>query len=65
MKKKFVPLRPRTVRGPHRPDRDLPQLFGRVLKPTGWGGGYHRAAPTGAHKCLDRSEMAALLARLA
>lgn len=68
MKKKFTALRERKVRGPHRPpspDRELPQLFGRVLRPTGWGGGYNRKPPQGAHKCLSRSEMVALVASLA
>lgn len=36
----------------------------RVVKPTGWGGGYKRKSPKGEHKCLPRSEMALLMARL-
>jgi hypothetical protein len=36
----------------------------RVVKATGWGGGYKRKPPSGVHKCLKRSEMAALLARM-
>lgn len=40
------------------------RVWSRTLSPTGWGGGYKRKAPTGVHKCLKRSEMAALMARL-
>ena len=36
----------------------------RVVRPTGWGGGYKRKPPQGAHKCLPRSQMALLIARL-
>lgn len=64
MKKKFAAMRPRTIRAPHRSDRKIPAIYGHVMKPTGWGGGYNRPAPRGAHKCLSRSEMAALMAGL-
>lgn len=36
----------------------------RVVKAPGWRGGYKRKPPTGVHKCLKRSEMTALMARL-
>jgi hypothetical protein len=36
--------------------------FVRVVKPTGWGGGYKRKPPTGVHKCLDRAEMKRVIA---
>lgn len=36
----------------------------RVVKATGWGGGYKRKPPTGAHKCLSRADMTRVLAKL-
>lgn len=35
----------------------------RVVKPTGWGGGYKRKPPVGAHQCLSRTEMKLILAK--
>lgn len=37
-------------------------VFCRVVRPTGWGGGYKRKPPTGAHKPLSRTEMKRLIA---
>lgn len=36
----------------------------RIYRGTGWKGAYARKAPQGEHKCLPRSEMAKLLAKL-
>lgn len=36
----------------------------RIMRGTGWKGAYNRPAPKGAHKCLDRSAMAKLMAKL-
>lgn len=35
-----------------------------VVRPTGWKGSYHRKPPQSEHKCLDRTEMNRLVARL-
>jgi hypothetical protein len=34
----------------------------RVVRPTGWKGGYNRKPPTGEHKCLPRTDMLQLIA---
>lgn len=36
----------------------------KVFRATGWGGGYKRKPPTGEHKCLSRTDMAKLMAKL-
>jgi hypothetical protein len=40
---------------------EIARVWPRVVKPTGWGGGYKRKPPQGAHKCLNRAEMKLLL----
>lgn len=35
-----------------------------VVRPTGWKGSYHRKPSQAQHKCLDRTEMARVVARL-
>lgn len=42
----------------------LAPVLPRVVKAVGWAGGYKRKPPTGAHKCLSRSEMAWVIANL-
>lgn len=37
------------------------ERWARVVRPSGWGGGYKRKPPSGYHKCLSKTEMDKLL----
>lgn len=38
--------------------------YAKVMKPTGWSGGYNRKPPSGQHQFLPREQMLALTSRL-